>query len=280
MQSVNLSLSLILKIVRFTLCERKCSFTVLTLKNLDLGRLKTALSLMLLFAFSSCVSAIDTYEISVDLAEHRSDGKDWDSLNIGEYKKPEIKIEVNNQVAFRCRNQFSCVGEFLSTDSDFRVKISEFDSVNKNETIGEEYCPLDTQCEIGLASVIITKNIDHNDFGNCSESVSMVLAKQQVIRNVNKFGEIKSYSYVVKNCNYTKENSYLEMTIETRFVGRYYKYIHFSEGTLIVSESGSEHEYIETKANKALGELKIIKSIKDFIIDKDTNVIVVPKNKT
>jgi len=207
------------------------------------------------------------YYILVELSKTRANGKDWDSINIGGSRKPDIKIELDSQLLFVCKNSYYCDGEFVSKNKSFHIKLSELDITNSNEDIGEGDCKSGLKCKIGLALVKIERSEEVNKYGACNKSIVDTLAHQQVMRNIKNIGNVSSYSYMIKNCDFIKKNNHFKIVIETRFVGEYSKFMYSSEGVLIASKEGSVHEYAETRANRLLKDLKIMHSVKRLFLE-------------
>ncbi len=231
---------------------------------------------LILFSFQSY--GIERYRITVDLEEKNTNGKDWDPYNIGNYRKPEISISINNsEHLFRCKNSFVCDVEFLSSSKSFLLQIYELDTVNKNDTIGEGHCLIDESCKIGLATINIRLIVNPHRYGNCEPEATLLLTEKSVINFINNIGSKKSYYFTITECHFVKSNEFFTIDVDIVFIGKYQSYVNKSAIRLITNLDGTSTIHTVKSTNNALSDLNIILNIKNFFIEKDTNIIYAPR---
>lgn len=227
----------------------------------------------------NCIGA-NTYSISIMLSEQKENGHDWDSFNLGPYRNPDIDISINNkEISFKCKNTFYCDYEFQSNETEFEINIVEFDSLNKNDTIGSSICSIGSICPIGQANVKIERSRKNHTFGNCRPNAAVALAEKQAIKIINKLGSVVNYYLYIENCHYDALTNLMRIEFETIFIGTIQNYLNKTYGTLITNLEGSNSDYIKGKSNAAFNDLSNAIAAKNFIKEKRTNIIISPSKK-
>lgn len=95
------------------------------------------------------------YMMVVDVENLKANGKDWDLGG----NAPDIFVKLNKEslpLYQNCKNEYRCVIEFSSEDSDWYIEVYDKDKL-ANDVIGRGNCLVGDTCEFGQAKVKIVE---------------------------------------------------------------------------------------------------------------------------
>jgi len=111
---------------------------------------------MVIFATltAGCSSKAELYNIKIDVAPKKANGKEWDLMG----GSPDIKVLVNKQplgLSRSCRDTYRCSYSFTSKRDEWYIEVYDSD-IDSDDLIGKGDCQEGDECKLGMATVTVS----------------------------------------------------------------------------------------------------------------------------
>lgn len=109
--------------------------------------------IILIVSFTFVSLQATDYMMVVDVENLKANGKEWDLGG----NAPDIYAKLNKEslpLSTDCKNEYRCVIEFSSEDSDWYIEVYDKDKL-ADDVIGRGNCTVGDVCEFGQAKVKI-----------------------------------------------------------------------------------------------------------------------------
>ncbi len=101
-----------------------------------------------------CSNKAEIYNMIIDVAPKKSNGKEWDLMG----GSPDIKVLVDKQpigVSKSCRDTYRCSYNFTSKSDKWYIEIYDSD-IDNDDLIGKGDCQEGEECKLGMATITIS----------------------------------------------------------------------------------------------------------------------------